>query len=142
MPLVNGSPTPPGSLRHSLAAEKPPDTARSETASSAEEALRQLSAAFPSSGSAPVVSLKLLAKSNATNDAWSVAGTAVGALLLATELAFMVWYYVAIRHKEYTLRCLGISAARLARRVDYVTDRFCSDVPWWQLAVWLRQVTS
>ena len=68
-------------------------------------------------------------------------GTTFGAVLLVTELCFMLWYYVAIRHKEWARRLLGINADRLKRRVDYVTDRFRVDVPWWQLAVWVRQVT-
>ena len=48
---------------------------------------------------------------------------------------------MAIRHKEWARRLLGINADRLKRRVDYVTDRFRVDVPWWQPPVWVRRVT-
>ena len=64
------------------------------------------------------------------------------AALLLIELGFMGYFYLAIRHRRPVQSVLQISEARIIRRVDYVTDRFSDDVPWWQLAVWARQVPA
>ena len=85
------------------------------------------------------VSLKLLAKS-ASNDDFAYYGSGAAAALLLIELGFMGYFYLAIRHRRWVQSVLQISEARIIRRVDYVTDRFSDDVPWWQLAVWARQV--
>ena len=56
-------------------------------------------------------------------------------------MGFLVYYYLAVVHTPRMLNVHGITHQRLMRRVDYITDRWAMHAPWWQLAIWLRQVT-
>ena len=86
------------------------------------------------------VATKLIVHSTTTKEAAATMGAAVGGVLWAVELAFLVWYYLAIRQRPRVLRVTGLSEQRLMRRVDYLTERWADHAPYWQLVVWGRQI--